>query len=85
MTEEKKFEEEMKEFEKGLEVIITDLYADVELEFKKHKIEYSRLDVYDKTCEILTEIFTKIDEDYDWDFTPTFTSMKDLYEKSHVK
>lgn len=73
------------ELKSELQKLIGNLYEDLKVEFKKSGTDFSRADVYEKTCDILTEMFNKLDQEYNWEFNAAYTSMSDLYEKCNTK
>jgi hypothetical protein len=72
-------------FEKELEELINNLYTDLEIEFKNSGKIYDGIDIYEEICVILTEMFTNLHGEWDWEFTPKYDSMQDLYKKYSIK
>lgn len=73
-----------KEFEIGLEEMASHLYKDIEIAFKKIEKSYSKADISEETCNILSELFNKIDKKNTWEFNVTYESMKDLYNRNNM-
>lgn len=74
---------EGKEFEEGLKEMVHGLYKDVEIDFQKTKKSYSGVDIYEKTCDILAELFNNVDKNNNWEFNVTYESMQDLFNKNN--
>jgi len=75
--------EEKKRFEENIEYLMNKICRDVKSIYKSKNVMFNDNDVHIKACEILSYLFNKTDEEYNWNFDVVYDSMEELYENCH--
>jgi len=72
-------------FKEDMSFIVEKMYKDVRIIYGNKNMEYNDNDIHIKTCEILSYLFSKIDQEYSWEFSIIYDSMEDMYKKVYNK
>ena len=67
-----------------LEELLGEIYDEVELDFIRRNVKYTKAEVCETACKLLENTLYKMDPTSEWQVCVVYSSMQDLYEKQII-